>query len=50
MRVIYNDELGVISVVADSDSILFSQWEIYFDSNGEEYRIPLNRVIAIEKV
>ena len=50
MIVTYYDELGVISVIADSNNIIFFQWEIYFDSNGEEYRIPLKNVIEISKL
>lgn len=50
MKVIYYDELGIVSVIVDSDNILFFKWEIYFDSNGEEYRIPLKNVIEIVKL
>lgn len=50
MKVIYQDELGIVSVVVDSKNILFFQWQIYFDSNGEEYRIPINNVLSIEEL
>ena len=50
MKVIYQDDLGVVSVMVDSENILFFQWEIYFDSNGEEYRIPIQNVLCIEKI
>ena len=41
----YRDKLGYIQVEIDSEEILFLNGEIWFDSNGEEYRIKLEDVV-----
>ena len=46
----YRDELGYIQVEIDSEEILFLNGEIWFDSNGEEYRIKLEDVVSINRV
>lgn len=51
MKVIYYDNNSeILSVTVDSRNVLFFRWEIYFDHNGEEYRIPYNKVISIERM
>lgn len=46
----YRDELGYIQVEIDSQEILFQNSEIWFDSNGEKYRIKLEDVVSINRV
>lgn len=48
--VIYRDELGYVQVGIDSQEILFLNGEIWFDYNGEEYRIKLEDVVSINRV
>lgn len=46
----YRDKLGCIQVEIDSEEILFLNGEIWFDSNGEEYRIKFEDVVGINRV
>ena len=46
----YRDKLGCIQVEIDSEEILFLNGEIWFDYNGEEYRIKLEDVVSINRV
>lgn len=47
MTIYYSDELGEVGVDIDSRNICFCNGEVYFDSNGEEYRININSIIEI---
>lgn len=49
MIITYRDELGLVSVVADSQEIMFLDGEVYFDCGGEEYRIPVQNLVSISK-
>lgn len=50
MIITYRDELGLVSVVADSQEIMFLDGEVYFDCGGEEYRTPVKNLVSISKL
>ena len=50
ITVYYRDELGEVGVDIDFYNIQFVNGEAYFSSNGEEYRIPMDRLIEIVSI
>lgn len=49
LNIIYRDELGIVRVTVDSESIMFIDNVAYFDSMGEEYAIRTKDIVSIEK-
>lgn len=50
MSVTYRDETGFyVQVFVDSTEIMFLDGEIYFDSDGEEYRIKFEDIAFISR-
>lgn len=47
MTVCYRDELGEVAVTIDKDGVGFCDGIAYFWSDGKEYNIPINQLIAI---
>jgi hypothetical protein len=49
MTIYYIDELGEIAVDIDDNSIQFYNGEVYFSSDGKDYRIDVLAIIEIVK-